>query len=319
MAKKCVFLSSAALIAALIAVLICTAFSLLLSVPASAGNIDLPVIPSLAKTLEKAAASEPCPECEPIDESVLPPEPVPEEEAAEVPGQPAGPAVVPKPVTVELDPSLIEKLNNGSCADPVPESAAVGDDYFSDAIFLGNSRTQGLFLYNSAALACSTSYAYQGLNVKGFFSTPYVNTADGRALTVPQAISENKTFTKAYLMFGINELGWPSLDTFIQYYSAIIDVVLNANPDATVYIQSVIPVTAARSSYDAVFNNVNIAAFNIRLRELAKVRGVYYVDVAGGITDENGALPENGSFDGIHLNPGWCVEWYNYLKTHTAG
>lgn len=224
-------------------------------------------------------------------------------------------APIPKSILDRLDPSLVKMLEDGSCADPIAASAPVGDDYFADAILLGNSRTQGLVLYN--ALTLPTSYAYRGMSVKSFFGTEYVETASG-SVTVPEAMKAAPAFTKAYLMFGTNELGWPNIDNFIKYYGAVIDAVREANPDATVYIQSIIPVSASRSEQDEVFNNLNITVFNIRLRCLAREKDAYYIDVAAGLTGGRYVLDEDASSDGLHLKKDGCVKWYEYLKTHTA-
>ena len=34
--------------------------------------------------------------------------------------------------------------------------------------------------------------------------------------------------------------------------------------------------------------------------------------------DESGALPADASNDGVHLNKSYCVQWLDYLKTHTV-
>ena len=53
-------------------------------------------------------------------------------------------------------------------------------------------------------------------------------------------------------------------------------------------------------------------------RELAEENGCAYVDVAEALTGEDGCLPEELSFDGVHLNRAGCRLWLDYLRTHSV-
>ena len=123
---------------------------------------------------------------------------------------------------------------------------------------------------------------------------------------------------KLYIMLGLNELGWKSADIFIEKYAAIIDAALAANPDCLVYVQSILPVSAAKDAGGTWCNNANVNARNERLKALAEEKGVYYLDVASAFRGEDGCLPAGDTPDGIHLTPGLCVSWLDYLKTHTV-
>ena len=119
-------------------------------------------------------------------------------------------------------------------------------------------------------------------------------------------------------MLGLNELGWKSADIFIEKYAGIIDAALAANPDCEVYVQSILPVSASKDAAGTWCNNKNVLSRNERLIALAEEKGVNYLDVASAFKDENGCLPESSTPDGVHLNPGLCVSWLDYLKTHTV-
>ena len=51
---------------------------------------------------------------------------------------------------------------------------------------------------------------------------------------------------------------------------------------------------------------------------LAEENGCAYVDVAEALTGEDGCLPEELSFDGVHLNRAGCRLWLDYLRTHSV-
>lgn len=46
-------------------------------------------------------------------------------------------------------------------------------------------------------------------------------------------------------MFGLNEASWPYSEVFIDEYGDIIDEARAINPNAIIYIQSILPVTKA--------------------------------------------------------------------------
>ena len=107
-------------------------------------------------------------------------------------------------------------------------------------------------------------------------------------------------------------------EKFIEYYGQLIDEVKAIHPDATIYVQSILPVTAAKSS-DPLYSNDKIDSYNQALLELTKEKQVYYLNVAEAFKDENGNLPDEASpKDGMHFGVDYYTKWFDYLKTHTV-
>ena len=196
----------------------------------------------------------------------------------------------------------------------VPEREAVEDSYFDDAVFIGNSITEGFMLYGGPAGAAYMTDI--GLMVDTVFTDQCVAVGEEKR-TVMEALEETD-FSKVYIMLGTNELGWVYGSVYQEYYGRIIDGIREINPDAVIYIQSILPVTAKKSAGEKVYTNERIAEFNGLLMELAEDRQVYYVNVAEAVADESGCLPEDSSFDGVHPTPDCCVQWMDYLRTHTV-
>ena len=201
-------------------------------------------------------------------------------------------------------------------AEPVPMNGEVDDSYFSDAIFIGNSRTEGFALYSG--LSKIRAYTARGANVSSVFTDPVIN-QDGKKVSIMDAVGASSAFSKAYIMLGINELGWVSGDLFIEKYEKIIDMLRDINPEVTIYIQSILPVTREKSDADKIYNNAKIGAFNTLIQKMCIEKEVFYVNVAEGVSNESGELPKDASFDGVHLNRTSCEKWLVYLKTHTMG
>ena len=89
-------------------------------------------------------------------------------------------------------------------------------------------------------------------------------------------------------------------------------------PESELVIQSLLPVTASQDEKGSYVNNQRILAYNQVWMELSQQYGCPYLNVAEALTDENGCLPEELSFDGVHLNRAGCGRWLNYLRTHSV-
>ncbi len=198
----------------------------------------------------------------------------------------------------------------------VPEGDAVDDSYFSDAVFIGNSRTEGFALYSG--LPNIRAYTARGASVSTVFTDPVMN-QNGKKVSIMDAVKNSPAFSKAYIMLGTNELGWVYGDLFIEKYGEIIDTLREINPNVTIYVQSILPVTKEKSDGDRIYNNAKIREFNALLQEMCEEKAVYFVNTAEAVSDESGVLPADSSFDGVHLNRESCQKWLEYLKTHTVG
>lgn len=198
----------------------------------------------------------------------------------------------------------------------VPKSKAVENSYFNDAIFIGDSRTEGFFLYTG--LTGAKMYAYKGLMVNTFF-TEKLFMQNGTKVSMLDAIKSNKNFSKVYIMLGMNELGWGYPKLFIDKYTEIIKEIRKINPNAIIYIQSILPVTEKKSNEDITYNMKKINEFNTLLQKMSTDNSVHYLNVSEAVGTENGYLPADAAYDGVHLKAPYCNKWLEYLKTHTVG
>ena len=207
---------------------------------------------------------------------------------------------------------------------PAPETAAVEDDWFSDAVFIGDSRTDGLRLYSG--IRGADFLAYKSLMIFHVVGNDRVDqkavplNGVGDKKTVLEWLDE-KQYAKVYLMFGVNELGYGDDAAFTDAFSRTVDEIWARQPEAVVYIQSLVPIEpekAYKTNPAAWLNNDNVARYNELLRQVCADKGVVYVDVAAALTDETGVLPPEGTTDGIHFTRSWYEKWYACLKTHTV-
>lgn len=192
-----------------------------------------------------------------------------------------------------------------------PQAVEPGD--YSDAAFIGDSRTEALKTYG--LLKNATYYTYKGLKVDTVFTEACIDEG-GTKMTVMDAISLHQ-YNRIYISLGVNELGWVSTDIFIEDYGKIIDTLKETQPNATIYVQAILPVSQKKSEQDKIYNNPRINEFNALLEQMAADKGVVYLPVNTAVMDETGSLPVGASTDGVHPNIDYCRKWVAYLDENS--
>lgn len=195
---------------------------------------------------------------------------------------------------------------------PVPAAAPVEPRWFADAAFVGDARTESLAA--AGLFSPQLRLTQVGLTVRTARSEEGF-VVDGRRVPLSQALSQSGC-RKVYLMLGLSESAWMSVDEFYREYSALITDLRAALPHAQIYLQTLIPVTISRATARKP-DNSQIAAFSALIRRLARERQVYLVDLAPLFTQSNGALSPDLTTDGYLLNSQGNAQWFQYLRTHT--
>ena len=124
---------------------------------------------------------------------------------------------------------------------PVPESPPVDKSFYDDALFIGDSRTEGFRMfaglnnatfYSAKGLLASTTFTDHFIPPDGFDVPSTPRPANG-TLTVAQAIEYGPVFGKIYIMLGINELGWPNVQAFVATIASLSKLSANTTPTRT--------------------------------------------------------------------------------------
>ena len=214
-----------------------------------------------------------------------------------------------------------ESSSQGDSVPDVPEGAhpySVAkdiNDELDDALFIGDSRTVGLF--NNCDRPKATFYCSIGLNIQTAFESKSIRLENGTMGTVIEALAQGKQFGRVYIGFGTNEMGWPYYDSFIEYYSKLVASVRQYSPNAKIYCESILPVTASRELQGDAINNNNVKELNGYIQNFAASNGCTYLACDTAVAGEDGKLPEEASTDGIHLNIDYCKYWLNYIIDET--
>lgn len=192
----------------------------------------------------------------------------------------------------------------------------VKNDYFDDAVFIGDSRIVGMNDYSG--LTNATFFAKTGLTVYNLLDDEFVkDPKSGKNVSVSYMMQHN-TYGKIYLMVGINELGTGGTERFQNAYKEVLKKFRKWQPDAVIYVQSIMGVSPKKDKSDPVFNNTNIRDKNYAISKLTDGIHIFYLNIQEIYEDENHNLAQELTFDDVHLYAQHYDKWVKYLKTHAV-
>ena len=193
----------------------------------------------------------------------------------------------------------------------------VEDDYFADAVFIGDSRIVGMYEYGGLE-EISTFYASTGLSVHKLFTSAIVPVeGQKKKITIEEALSREQ-FAKVYLMVGINEMGTGTVESFLEKYAECVAHIRELQPDAMIYLQSIMKVTEERSLQGDYITNEGIDSRNEGIAAMADNENIFYLDVNPTVCDETGAMVAGYTYDGVHLKAQYIALWKDFLKCHAV-
>lgn len=209
--------------------------------------------------------------------------------------------------------------------------ATVADDYFDDAVFIGDSISYGLNLYVTGRRA-------QGENIlgKGLFLTSgslsYANslwevsdqsvhpTYNGEKMKLETAIGMIQP-GKIYILLGTNDVALYGVEQTVLNAETQIGRMLEAAPQAEIFIMSTTPkYSPAEVEVEGELNNSSIDQLNVAMAQFAEEKGYNFLNIAPMFKDETGGLAADYCSDkesmGIHFTYAAYDMWLNFLYTY---
>lgn len=204
---------------------------------------------------------------------------------------------------------------------PSVPAVSVPDGYFSDSLFIGDSRTEGLRMYGSPKenpiMTGATFFSKTSMSINSVqtvdVNVQTIGTPQNAAASKLADVLASRQFGRIYIMLGINEIG-SDLDKNAEKFNKLIGVIRAAQPDAKIMIEANLHVSAAKSSFPGtVFNNPRIDAYNNLLAALADGQSIFYLNVNPIFDDGAGNLRAECTSDGVHIYAKYYVDWANWL------
>ena len=214
---------------------------------------------------------------------------------------------IPSELPSEIEPEVIPEYKPR-------EFTTVDDNYFTDALFIGDSRMAGLSEYCEPLYSRADFYVKRSMTIYQLLEGKEIKFGEEKK-TLWEVLDE-KQYGKIYIQVGINEIGTGNPEYFLRAYSQVISQISERQPDALIFVNSIMHVTNKKSKSDKLYNNANINERNAVLETLADNYQVFYIDINENIDDENGGMKQEYSYDEIHLL-GSCYEpFHRSLLSH---
>lgn len=190
-----------------------------------------------------------------------------------------------------------------------PFANMVGDSWYDNVLFIGDSRTVGL--RDNARTGNAEYFCTTYLSVFNYDSETASDTNfDSQTLA---SLLASKTYDKIFLNLGINEAGYP-VSSLMGSYSEMVDAIRQAQPNATIILQGILNVSKDYADDREYFSPASINKINDEIRALSNNRDIYYIDINAYFSDADGYLDPELSVDGCHLTEAAYQEWMTYIS-----
>lgn len=191
----------------------------------------------------------------------------------------------------------------------ISPSGEIDNSFYKNSAFIGNSFVDGMEIYDF--IGGADYFARIGLNVKDAMTL----SEDSGSVAVIDELDRDKKYDKIFMMFGENELGWLSSESFKRDYAALISKARTYQPQAEIYLLAITPITKEVSKLNENgATKENVERFNELILEVAKEENVNFANIYNAVADENGYLPPEAASDGIHFNKEYYEKCLIYLQ-----
>ena len=188
-------------------------------------------------------------------------------------------------------------------------SGAVSDGWYSDVLFIGDSRTVGLRDYARSGNA--DYFCTVGMSVFNYDDRTASDINFSKQTL--DSLLKNKTYGKIFVSLGINECGY-STGSLIRAYSELINRIRELQPGAKIILQGIITVTEKYAGNKDYFQPSHIQSINDRIKGLSNGSTIFYIDANPYFTDSKGFLYSDITGDGCHFSGKYYREWAKWIS-----
>ena len=223
---------------------------------------------------------------------------------------------------IRSDVSFFKTKKEPSYGSKLAATTDYGQYYIDSMMFIGDSTIAGMV--NAGVLKNGTATDQVWTGESGDLPLDYnIDTANvtcsalDAALPIAEAIRERSP-DHVVITLGINNgVPYCTEEKFKEYYQKLITAINDANPDAKIILQSILPVSEsyAKSTSGITAEKINVA--NKWIAELAEQNNVRYLDTASVLKNSKGYLDSKyDSGNGLILNADGYNTVLTYIRTH---
>lgn len=178
-------------------------------------------------------------------------------------------------------------------------------DTKNEIIFLGNSITEG---GDWKALFPNKNVINRGISG---------DVTDGILFRLDEVTSSQPD--KVFLLIGTNDMArGKSMEYVVENTEKIIEQIKRQSPETKIYLQSIMPVNPeVGEKFSGHKNNhQKIIATNKRLKALAKVQQITYINLHRPMRNCNKYMKADYTYDGLHLSAEGYQKWKRILDKY---
>lgn len=198
-------------------------------------------------------------------------------------------------------PFVVVKEYDNVTSGKLSETKYVSDDYFDNALFLGDSRT--VALQANSFIPKKNTFAVNGISHVTYLTQQFTDEVTGVTGDIFSIVKKRKP-DKIYVALGVNGVAFIEKNTFLSRYEELVDGLMEASPESKIIIQCILPVNENNyTGGNPNLNNNTIDNMNRELLRLAERKGIFYLDISYVLKDENNRLATTyDSGDGLHFS-----------------
>ena len=171
--------------------------------------------------------------------------------------------------------------------------------YDADIVFIGASLTMGENFQEYFPDKKIINLGVSGDSVSGIYDRSW--------------IISHFTPEKIFVEGGVNSLVTKSVDEVAKEYEKMVEDIAADNPEAELFIQSVLPVS--RYNDNGGLTNGNIVLLNEKLKEIAARHGITYIDLHSAY-ELSGEINHEYTRDGLHLSDEGKLVWPEVISEY---
>ena len=196
----------------------------------------------------------------------------------------------------------------------IPETSAVDEYWFSDALFLGDIRVSSLLNYSSLEEEGADVHYIPGLELDTF-ETAYAETYDGNASLSEILMNTDKQ--NVFLMIGLNDAAQSDFTVWRRKVKQLITDFQKKHSRASLYL--ILPYHVAElDGVPADELQERIDEIRDVMMSLGSELKVYCLDSGKAVEGDDGIVDENYVWDGIRLNQDGTDALMDYISRHVV-
>lgn len=209
---------------------------------------------------------------------------------------------------VETLPVIAPEETTPPETEAAPEYVQLEESWFDDALFVGDSRVEGLRNYYK--LGEAEYFTNIGMSIYSVFIYTHKHPIYGY-ITLEKLL-EKEEYGKIYIGIGLNECHY-EYEYIRECFTRLVDMIHQIQPNCKIVLMSIMMCSEKTASTNWYFDQENLGNINAIMESLADGETVFYMDSNEWIVDEKGYLPNDKTHDGIHLFGTGYEEWAHWI------